>query len=184
MDYRIMKRRIFLPKPIVNIYERPYKYSDEQNSMGIITKELKPIKLTELYDDISSDLNNKHTISFKNISKFPDSYNQTNSYNSTYFNTRINKMYNFSKVKSRILKTKGYGFEFLIKDINKKMKFLNILYKTQEIKTRKKIGIGDKNQIINSNIIKDNTIANRETSRKEYKKTMNELYSRIKRIKN
>ena len=183
MDYRIMKRRIFLPKPIVNIYERPYKYSDEQNSMGIITKELKPIKITELYDDISSDLNNKHTISFKNISKFPDSYNQTNSYNSTYFNTRINKMYNFSKVKSRILKTKGYGFEFLIKDINKKMKFLNILYKTQEIKTRKKIGIGDKNQIINSNIIKDNTIANRETSRKEYKKTMNELYSRIKRIK-
>ena len=179
-----MKRRIFLPKPIVNIYERPYKYSDEQNSMGIITKELKPIKITELYDDISSDLNNKHTISFKNISKFPDSYNQTNSYNSTYFNTRINKMYNFSKVKSRILKTKGYGFEFLIKDINKKMKFLNILYKTQEIKTRKKIGIGDKNQIINSNIIKDNTIANRETSRKEYKKTMNELYSRIKRIKN
>ena len=178
-----MKRRIFLPKPIVNIYERPYKYSDEQNSMGIITKELKPIKITELYDDISSDLNNKHTISFKNISKFPDSYNQTNSYNSTYFNTRINKMYNFSKVKSRILKTKGYGFEFLIKDINKKMKFLNILYKTQEIKTRKKIGIGDKNQIINSNIIKDNTIANRETSRKEYKKTMNELYSRIKRIK-
>lgn len=184
MDYRIMKRRIFLPKPIVNIYERPYKYSDEQNSMGIITKELKPMKITELYDDISSDLNNKHTISFKNISKFPDSYNQTNSYNSTYFNTRINKMYNFSKVKSRILKTKGYGFEFLIKDINKKMKFLNILYKTQEIKTRKKIGIGDKNQIINSNIIKDNTIANRETSRKEYKKTMNELYSRIKRIKN
>ena len=184
MDYRIMKRRIFLPKPIVNIYERPYKYSDEQNTMGIITKELKPIKITELYDDISSDLNNKHTISFKNISKFPDSYNQTNSYNSTYFNTRINKMYNFSKVKSRILKTKGYGFEFLIKDINKKMKFLNILYKTQEIQTQKKIRIGDKNQIINSNIIKDNTIANRETSRKEYKKTMNELYSRIKRIKN
>jgi hypothetical protein len=96
--------------------------------MGPITKELKPVKMRYLYDDISSDRKtNKPSYSFKFLSKKPDYYMKT--YQSTYFDTRGKSMYNdYSKVKSRY-ETKKFGFEHLMKDVNGKINFLNRLFK-------------------------------------------------------
>ena len=173
-------KKILLPLPF-DIYNKHYQYTDEQKKMGIITKKLKHVKLRYLYNDISNDSKtNRQSYSFNYLSKKPVYY--TNTYQSTYFDTRGKSMYNdYSKVKSRY-ETKKFGFEHLMKDVNGKINFLNRLFKLEEKKAINKINIGDKGQIINSNFLKDNSIPNQNISKKAYRTTMKELFSRIKNI--
>ena len=175
-------KKILLPFPY-DIYNKQFRYTDEQKKMGPITKELKPVKMRYLYDDISSDRKtNKPSYSFKFLSKKPDYYMKT--YQSTYFDTRGKSMYNnYSKVKSRY-ENKKLGFEYLMNDVNEKINILNTLFKRVEKKTSNKIKIGDKNQIINSTVLNDNSIANQSVSKKAYRTTMKELFLRIKQINN
>jgi hypothetical protein len=69
-------------------------------------------------------------------------------------------------------------------DVNEKINILNTLFKRVEKKTSNKIKIGDKNQIINSTVLNDNSIANQSVSKKAYRTTMRELFLRIKQINN
>ena len=175
-------KKILLPLPF-DIYNKQFHYSDEQNKMGIITKELKPVKIRYLCDDITNDSKtNRQSYTFNYFSKKSKRF--MNTYQSTYFDTRGKSMYNnYSKVKSRH-ENKKLGFEHLMKDVNDKINFLNILFKKEEKRTINKINIGDKGQIINSNIIKDNSISNQNESKKAYRTTMKELFLRIKKINN
>ena len=176
------KIKCFIPSS-EELYRRPIKYTeDEKVMMGIYAK-LKPIKVKYLYKDLSDDLNNKKRISFKLKLKSPEKYNQTSAYQSTYFNTKGKQMYDYSNIKSKIFEHKNYGFEYIMKNLNLKMNFYNVLYKKQEKKISNFIKIGDKNQAINSNTINFNTLSNRDVSKKEYRKTMNKLFLRIQKIK-
>ncbi len=176
------KIKSFIPSS-EELYRRPIKYTEDQKVMMGIYAKLKPIKVKYLYKDLSDDLNNKKRISFKLKLKSPEKYNQTSTYQSTYFNTKGKQMNDFSNIKSKIFEHKNYGFEYIMKNFNLKMNFYNVLYKKQEKKIRNFITIGDKNQVINSNTINFNTLSNRDVSKKEYRKTMNKLFSRIQKIK-
>ena len=179
------KTKIKLFLPIADdFYEKKTHYTNEEKKMGITNKRLKPMKIRYLYEDIKNNINHNKFVLFGNFSKNITNHNKTITYKSTYFNTKISQMYDYSNIKIRLFDRTGYGFESLMNSINKKMNMNNLMYKNEEKIIRNKIKIGDKNQIINSSIIDDNKISNKKNSRNLYRKTMSELYSKIKKFKN
>ena len=181
MKLKKLNEKIFLPLS-EDFYRRPIYYTEDQKIMGAINPKFKPLKIRYLYDDIKDNIN-KEKLVHKTFSKKIDNYNQTITYKSTYFTTKGHKIYDYSKIKSRLYQKNGDDFQYIMNQINKKMKLYNLLYKNQGIKTQNKIIIGDKNQMISSSMVDNNKVSNKNVSRNSYRKTMTELYSRIRRIK-
>ena len=181
MKLKKLNKKIFLPLS-EDFYRRPIYYTEDQKIMGAINPKFKPLKIRYLYDDIKDNIN-KEKLVHKTFSKKIDNYNQTITYKSTYFTTKGNHIYDFSNIKSRLYEKNGDDFQHIMNQIHKKMQLYNILYKNQGKKTRNKILIGDKNQMISSSMVDNNKISNKNVSRNAYRKTMTELYTRIRRIK-
>ena len=176
-----LNKKIFYPIS-EDFYRRPIHYTEDQKNMGAINPKFKPLKIRYLYDDIKDNIN-KGKLPHRSFSKKFENYNQTITYKSTYFTTKGNKIYDYSNIKSRLYEKNGDDFQHIMNQIHKKMQLYNILYKNQGKKTRNKILIGDKNQMISSSMVDNNKISNKNVSRNAYRKTMTELYTRIRRIK-
>ena len=154
-----LNKKIFYPIS-EDFYRRPIHYTEDQKNMGAINPKFKPLKIRYLYDDIKDNIN-KGKLPHRSFSKKFENYN----------------------IKSRLYEKNGDDFQHIMNQIYKKMKLYNLLYKNQGIKTQNKIIIGDKNQLISSTLVDNNNISNKNVSRNAYRKTMTELYSRIRKLK-